>query len=52
LVVDYTVISIKVKIGTKTLNLTVDPDNQVSTIKDAIKEKENVPKDSITLKKS
>jgi hypothetical protein len=52
LVVDYNVINIKVKIGTKTIDISVDPDNQVSTIKDAIKEKENVAKETITLKKA
>lgn len=50
LVVDYNIISIKVKIGAKTIDIEVDPDNLVSTIKDAVKEKENVAKDAITLK--
>jgi hypothetical protein len=52
LVVDYNSINIKVNIGTKTIDITVDPDNLVSTIKDAIKEKENVAKETITLKKA
>jgi hypothetical protein len=51
IVVDYTVITLKVKIGTKTIDVQVDPDNKVSTIKDAIKEKEGVEQSAITLKK-
>jgi hypothetical protein len=55
IVVDYTVITIKVKIGTyesaRTVDIQVDPDNKVSTIKDALKEKEGVAQTSITLKK-
>jgi hypothetical protein len=31
-------ITITVKLGTKTFNVDVDPDNKVKTIKDAIKE--------------
>jgi hypothetical protein len=50
LVVDYNLINIKVRVGAKTIDIQVDPDNQVSTIKDAVKEKEGVPKDTITLK--
>jgi hypothetical protein len=50
IVVDYTVITIKVKVGIKTVDIQVDPDNKVSTIKDALKEKEGVAQSSITLK--
>jgi hypothetical protein len=50
LVVDYNLINIKVKVGAKTLDMQVDPDNTVSTIKDAVKERENVPKEAITLR--
>jgi hypothetical protein len=39
LVADYAEISIKYKILGKTVTINVDPDNAVSTIKDAIKTK-------------
>jgi hypothetical protein len=40
LTADFNTISIKVKLGTKTLDIDVDPDNKVESIKAAIKEKE------------
>jgi aerobic-type carbon monoxide dehydrogenase small subunit (CoxS/CutS family) len=38
-VVNFNSITISVKLGTKTFNIDVDPDNKVKTIRDAIKEK-------------
>ena len=51
-VVDYADISINYKIQGRTQNISVDPDNKVQTIRDAIKEKENISIDGFDLKVS
>jgi len=50
-VADFNTITIQVKLGTKTFSVDVDPDNKVKTIKDAIKEKQEVEGTVYTLKK-
>jgi hypothetical protein len=50
LVADYSEISIKYKILGKTVTIKVDPDNRVSTIRDAIKDKESITTDGFVLK--
>lgn len=49
-VVDYKEITIHYKVLGKTHDIKVDPDNEVSTIKDAIKEKEGIETDKFVLK--
>jgi hypothetical protein len=44
-VANFNSISIQVKLGTKTFAVDVDPDNKVSTIRDAIKTKESITTD-------
>jgi predicted small secreted protein len=51
IVADFNSITINIKLGTKTFPIEVDPDNKVKTIKDAIKEKQEVESDVYTLKK-
>lgn len=51
MVADFNGIQVTVKLGTLTFNIEVDPDNKVSTIKDAIKAKQNVEGTVYTLKK-
>lgn len=50
-VADFNSISVTVKLGTLTFTIEVDPDNKVSTIKDAIKAKQSVEGTVYTLKK-
>jgi ribosomal 50S subunit-recycling heat shock protein len=50
IVADYNEITIKYKILGKTDSVKVDPDNAVSTIKDAIKSKEDITTDAFKLK--
>jgi hypothetical protein len=50
IVADYNEITIKYKILGKTASVKVDPDNAVSTIKDAIKSKEDITTDGFKLK--
>lgn len=50
IVVDFKEITIHYKVLGKTHDIKVDPDNEVSTIKDAIKEKEGIETDSFVLK--
>ena len=50
IVADYNEITIKYKILGKTASVKVDPDNSVSTIKDAIKSKEGITTDAFKLK--
>jgi hypothetical protein len=49
-VVDYKEISITYKVQGKTGSISVDPDNKVQTIRDAIKEKEHMDTDKFSLK--
>jgi regulator of extracellular matrix RemA (YlzA/DUF370 family) len=50
-VADFNSIQVTVKLGTKTFSIEVDPDNKVKTIKDAIKEKQQVEGTVYSLKK-
>jgi hypothetical protein len=50
LVADYNEIAIKYKVLGKTVTINVDPDNKVSTIRDAIKTKESITTDGFQLK--
>jgi hypothetical protein len=50
IVADFNTINISVKMGTQTIQVDVDPDNKVSTIKAAIKEKTQIEATRYTLK--
>jgi hypothetical protein len=50
LVADYNEIAIKYKVLGKIVTINIDPDNKVSTIRDAIKTKESITTDGFQLK--